>query len=137
MASIEDQYWGGMLSQAAYGGFSSVDVNKDGVYDETLLMLEALVKSGVGEPGFTEKQAELLLSRFELIRPFEDPGTGFRAALFFDKTTSEYTLAIGGTDPSEILGDVTFADLVGIAATGYASGQIAAMFAFYDELLAT
>ena len=137
MASIEDQYWGGMLSQAAYGGFSNVDVNKDGVYDETLLTLEALVKSGVGEPGFTEKQAELLLSRFELIRPFEDPGTGFRAALFFDKTTSEYTLAIAGTDADEIIGDVTFADLVGIAATGYASGQIAAMFAFYDELLAT
>jgi len=137
MTSIDDQFWGSMLSQAAYGDFSNVDANKDGVYDETALILEALVKSGGGDPGFTAKQAELLLSRFELIRPFEDPGTGFRAALFFDKTTSKYTLAIGGTDAYEILGDITFADLVGIAATGYASDQIAAMFAFYDELLAT
>ena len=98
MASIDDQYWGSMQSQAAYGDFSNVDANNDGVYDEAAFILEALVKSGVGEPDFTEKQAELLLGRFELIRPFEDPGTGFRAALFLDKTTNEYTLAFAGTD---------------------------------------
>lgn len=137
MASIEKQFWGSLLSQAAYGDFSDVDTNQDGVYDETRLILEVITKSGTGEPDFTQKQAELFLSRFDLVKAFDDPGTGFRAALFLDKITNEFTLAIAGTNAYEFLGDVIFADLVGLAATGSASDQISAMFSFYDELLTT
>jgi Ca2+-binding RTX toxin-like protein len=137
MASIDDKYWGSLLSQAAYGDFSDVDTNQDAVYNKTQLIFEALTNNGTGGPNFTEKQAELFLSRIDLINAFNDPGTGFRAALFLDKVTNEYTLAIAGTDASEFLNDVIFADLVGIASTGYAYDQIASMFAYYDELLTT
>ena len=134
--SSQNYYFGALLSQAAYGNYSAVSFGIDGFGNDDEVK-KALIKTGTGEPEYTNEQANIFQDRFELTAENYDPGTGFRAALFFDKTTSEYTLAIGGTDPSEILGDVTFADLVGIAATGYASGQIAAMFAFYDELLTT
>jgi Ca2+-binding RTX toxin-like protein len=137
MASVADYYLGSLLAQAAYGDFSNADQNHDGVYDETSLLAQALVKGGSSEPEFTEKQSELFLSRFDLVKPFYDPATGFRAALFFDKSTEEYTFAIAGTELDEILQDLIFADLVGIAATGYASAQIVSMFSFYDELLST
>ena len=134
--SNTNYYYGALLSQAAYGEFSAVTFGIDGFGNDDEVK-KALIKSGTGEPEYTNEQANIFQDRFELTAENYDPGTGFRAALFFDKTTNEYTLAIAGTDAYEILGDVAFADLVGIAATGYASGQIAAMFAFYDELLAT
>jgi Ca2+-binding RTX toxin-like protein len=134
--SIDDYFLGALLSQAAYGDFSSVsfDDNGFGRDDE---VKKILLKSGSGEPGFTEEQAKLFQDRFELVSEQFDSATGFGAALFLDKTTNEYTLAIAGTDASEFLDDVVFADLVGIAATGYASDQIAAMIYYYDELLTT
>ena len=115
--NIGNFYWGSLLSQAAYGDYSAVsfDDNGYGIDDE---VRKALVETGVGEPEYTDEQVNIFQDRFELIRPFEDPGTGFRAALFLDKTTNEYTLAFAGTDAYEFLGDVAFADLVGIAATG-------------------
>jgi Ca2+-binding RTX toxin-like protein len=134
--STSNSYWGSLLSQAAYGGFSAVTFGVDGFGEENEVK-KALIKTGTGEPEFTNEQANLFQDRFELTAQKYDPETGFRAALFFDKATSEYTLALAGTETNEILRDIIFADLVGIAATGYASGQIAAMFSFYDELLAT
>jgi len=113
--SNNDYYYGALLSQAAYGDFSSVTFGVDGFGDHDEVT-KSLIKTGSGEPGYTNEQARIFQDRFELTAEKHDPGTGFNAALFFDKSTNEYTLAIAGTDAYEILGDVTFSDLVGIAA---------------------
>ena len=136
MSSMDDYYWGALLSQAAYGDFSAADPDGDGVY-ENRLIADALMKEGPGEPEFTNKQADNFQERLKLVAPYYDPGTGFRAALFLDNTTNKYTLAIAGTETSEALLDIVFADILGIAYTGRASGQIASMFTFYDQLVTT
>ncbi len=136
MASIDEYYWGALLSQAAYGDYSAADPDGDGVYSEPLI-LEALVKKGPGEPEYTNEQVAIFLRRFKLVAPYHDPDTGFRAALFLDNETNKYTLAIAGTEADEIVLDIFFADILGIAFEGHASGQIASMFAFYDQLVTT
>jgi Ca2+-binding RTX toxin-like protein len=135
-ASIDYFYWGSLLSQAAYGDYSSATLGADGFGDYDGVK-KALLRTGSGEPEFTTEEANIFQDRFELVSETFDAPTGFRAALFLDKTTNGYTFAIAGTDANELLSDVIFADLVGIAATGDASAQIAAMFNYYDELLAT
>jgi len=135
-SSVGQFYWGALLSQAAYGDYSAVIIGDDGFGNDDAVK-EALIATGAGQPEFTDQQANLFQKRFEFVTQKYNPATGFRAALFFDKSTEEYTFAIAGTELDEILQDLVFADLVGIAANGYASAQIASMFSFHDELLST
>ncbi|MDH3872442.1 MAG: lipase family protein, partial [Gammaproteobacteria bacterium] len=134
--SIEEYYWGSFLSQAAYGDYSNItyDPSGFGTGDD---VKTALMEQGSGEPEFTGEQADTFQDRFKLVAPYYDPDSGFRAALFLDTETNEYTLAIAGTEADEKLLDIVFADILGIAYTGQASGQIASMFTFYDQLVTT
>ena len=128
---IQKYYWGVFLSQAAYGDYTSIKFD-DGGYGVDIEVNDVLTSNGAD---FSSEQADVFQDRFELVEHQHDDNTGFRASLFFDTTENEYTFAIAGTETNEKLLDIFFADLVGIAYTGKASGQIGSMFAFYDDLL--
>jgi hypothetical protein len=54
--TINDYYFGSLLSQAAYGDFSLVDIGADG-YGAVAEVKDVLISSGAGGANFTDKQA--------------------------------------------------------------------------------
>ena len=63
--SINNYYYGALLSQAAYGDYSAVTFGVDGFGNDDEVR-KALIKTGAGEPEYTNEQAKIFQDRFEL-----------------------------------------------------------------------
>jgi hypothetical protein len=137
---INDYFFNAQLSFAVYANFENVDSHN------YLALLEALTDSAALGTPMSEIQARSLLGLdknnqlipgkgFEVVDQYTDPNSGFSTTLFKNRENSEYTFAVRGTQPSDFINDIVFADTLGIALDGKAQEQINAMNAYFGRLI--
>ncbi len=126
MATIKDYFKQAQLSQAAYA--QNLLPNMAGANDTNYV---AALEQG----GMSSIQAIAFANTYTVIDQYTDPDSGFSGTLFRNTETGEYTFALRGTQPSEFVDDIIFADFLGIVVEGWAQEQIAEMNAYFERLI--
>ena len=101
-------------------------------YDTDLLQKGDNAFSNI--PYLTNAQKDYFNTTYELISVQKDTGTGFEAAIFKNKITNEYTMAIAGTDKNE-LPDLTNNTTIGTR--GIAVEQFISAYNYYQKSITT
>ncbi|MDY0397713.1 MAG: hypothetical protein RBR03_03555 [Desulfuromonas thiophila] len=85
--------------------------------------------------GMSSVQAIAFANTYTVIDQYTDPDSGFSGTLFRNTETGEYTFALRGTQPSDFVDDIIFADFLGIVVEGWAQEQITEMNAYFERLI--
>ena len=107
----------------------------------TIDLIDRLKAEGMSEVqarafiGVDENNAPIAGKGFKIIDQYTDPISGFSGTVFKNRETNEYTFAVRGTQPSDFINDIIFADVLGIALNGQAQAQINAMNAYFGSLI--
>lgn len=126
MATIKDYFKQAQLSQAAYA--QNLLPNMAGGNDTNYV-------TALEQGGMSSVQAIAFAKTYTVIDQYTDPDSGFSGTLFRNTVTGEYTFALRGTQPSEFVDDIIFADFLGIVVEGWAQEQIAEMNAYFERLI--
>ncbi len=128
MATITEYFEQAQLSLAAYALNLEQGASGGGIPGAPSGYARALIASGM-----PETQAIAFANTYTVIDQYTDPISGFSATVF-DKDGVKY-FAIRGTEPSDFINDILFADIIGIVSLGWAQEQINAMNAYFGRLI--